>query len=348
MPTWVNLAYDRSSVNIPPLSILLPVRNEADHLPHALASLRRQTFDDWELVAVDDGSTDATPQILAAAADIDRRIRIINPVGRGLVPALNAGLSACRAPLVARMDGDDIAHPRRLELQLACLRSQPETGLVACSFRHFPRTGLKVGMLAYEAWQNSLATHETIMRDMFVESPFVHPSVMFRKEVVAAVGGYRDMGWAEDYDLWLRLAAAGVRFARLSRPLFFWRERPARATRTMAEYTAAAFRACKAHHLRRSFLAGADEVMLAGAGKEGRAWRLALDREGVAVSRWVDVDPRKIGRQLHGVPVVAADAVTPSMGRLLVTVGTRGVREELRRWATASGFREGEDFLCVT
>lgn len=335
-------------MSVPLLSILLPVRNEAEYLPQALASLRRQTYTDWELVAVDDGSTDATPQILAAAAGLDRRIRIVNSAGCGLVPALNAGLCVCRAPLVARMDGDDIAHPRRLELQLTCLRAQPEVGLVACSFRHFPRSGLKVGMLAYEAWQNSLATHEAIMRDRFVESPFVHPSVMFRKELVSAVGGYRDMGWAEDYDLWLRLAAAGVHFARLPQPLFFWRERPGRATRTMAAYTATAFRACKAHHLRRGFLAGTREVMLAGAGKEGRAWRLALDREGIGVSRWVDVDPRKVGRQLHGAPVVPADGVSPGMGKLLVTVGTRGAREELRRWATAAGFREGEGFLCVT
>lgn len=335
-------------MSVPPLSILLPVRNEAEYLPQALASIERQTFHDWELVAVDDGSTDATPRQLAAAARRDRRIRIVDPPERGLVQALNAGLSACRAPLVARMDGDDISHPRRLELQLACLRAHPEIGLVASAFRHFPRTGLKVGMRAYEVWQNSLTTHETVMCDLFVESPFVHPSVMFRKDLVTAVGGYREMGWAEDYDLWLRLAAAGVRFARLPQPLFFWRERPERATRTMAEYTAGAFRACKVHHLRRGFLDGTREVMLAGAGKEGRAWRLALEGEGIGVSRWVDVDPRKVGRQLHGAPVIPADGVSPAMGKLLVTVGTRGAREELRRWAMARGFREGEDFICVT
>ena len=332
----------------PRLSIVLPVRNEAEFLPQALASMERQTFAEWELVAVDDGSTDATPLILATASRRDPRIRVIPFAGRGLVPALNAGLSACRAPFVARMDGDDISHPRRLELQVACLESNPAVGLVTSAFRHFPRSRLRIGMLAYETWQNSLDSHEAIMRDRFVESPFVHPSVMFRKELVTGVGGYRDMGWAEDYDLWLRLAAAGVRFARLPKTLFFWRDRPGRATRNMAEYTAAAFRACKVHHLRQGFLTGVDEVVLAGAGKEGRAWRVALSGEGVAVKCWVDVDPRKIGRMLHGAPVIGADAASPAMGRLLITVGTRGAREELRRWATAVGFREGEDFLCVT
>ena len=326
----------------------MPVRNEERFLPAALASLFRQTLADWELVVVDDGSTDATPQLLADAAGRDPRVRILRPAQRGLVPALNAGLLACRAPLVARMDGDDVSHPRRLELQAAFLANNPEVGLVACRFRHFPRRHLRVGMLAYEAWQNSLLSHELILRDLYVESPFVHPSVMFRNDVVAGIGGYIDRGWAEDYDLWLRLAAAGVHFARLPETLFCWRDRPERATRTMAAYTREAFRACKAHHLRRGFLHGVERVILAGAGQEGRAWQRALAAEGMAVACWVDVDPRKVGQILHGAPVLPADGVRPDDGKLLITVGTRGARDGVRAWAVGAGFREGEDFLCVT
>ncbi|HYS44172.1 MAG TPA: glycosyltransferase family 2 protein, partial [Geobacteraceae bacterium] len=85
----------------PPVSILLPVRDEEQLLPAALASLNRQTMTDWELVCVDDGSSDATPSILAEAARRDRRIRLVQTAGKGLVAALNAGLGACRAPLVA-------------------------------------------------------------------------------------------------------------------------------------------------------------------------------------------------------------------------------------------------------
>lgn len=332
----------------PRVSILLPVRNGERFLPFALGSMFCQTFTDWELIAVDDGSSDATPAILAEAASRDTRIRVSVAPERGLVPALNAGLAACRSPLVARMDSDDISHPRRLELQVATMEADPALGLVATSFRHFPRRHVRVGMLAYEAWQNSLTSHEAILRDLFVESPFVHPSVMFRKREVEKLGGYRDMGWAEDYDLWLRLAAAGVRFARLPQTLFFWRDRPERATRTMAEYTAPAFRACKTHHLKEGFLKGETCVTLAGAGLEGRGWRRTLEEEGIRVVRWVDVDPRKIGRTLHNAPVVAPDKMTPGNGKMLITVGTRGARDDVRSWAVQAGFREGENFLCVT
>ncbi len=331
----------------PRASILLPVRNEERFLPAALASLFRQSCSDWELVAVDDGSTDSTPAILAAAA-ADRRVRVIPSPGRGIVAALNAGLAACRAPLVARMDGDDICHPRRLEAQLAHLAADEGCGLVACATRHFPRHGLGRGMLAYEAWQNALTEHEEIMRDLFVESPFAHPSVVFRKEGVAAAGGYREMGWAEDYDLWLRLAAAGTRFARLPHIHFFWRDHPLRATRTTAHCSARAFRACKVHHLQHGFLRGVHEVTLAGAGVEGRAWRQALLAVEIGVALWIDIDPRKIGRTLHGAPVVARDPFPRVQGKLLLTVGVGSARAELREWAKRGGLAEGTDFLCVT
>jgi glycosyltransferase involved in cell wall biosynthesis len=133
----------------------------------------------WELVAVDDFSTDGTRAILAQASRRDSRVRVLPSPGRGLVAALNAGLAECRTPLVARMDGDDISHPRRLELQVALLDAEPGVGLVASAFRHFPRHQIGKGMLAYESRQNGLTTHDEILFDMFVESPFVHPSVMF-------------------------------------------------------------------------------------------------------------------------------------------------------------------------
>jgi glycosyltransferase involved in cell wall biosynthesis len=325
----------------------MPVRDEQAFLPAALRSLARQTLRSWELVAVDDGSSDATPSILADAARHDSRIRVVRRDGGGLVAALNAGLAECCAPLLARMDGDDICHPRRLELQAAYLQAHPDTGLVACAFRHFPRTGLKQGMLAYEQWQNTLASHELIMNDLFVESPFVHPSVMARRTAIDSAGGYRDSGWAEDYDLWLRLARSGTRFARLPQTLFFWRDHPGRATRTMDEYSADAFRACKLCHLREGFLKGVDSVTIAGAGLEGRAWQRLLSRVGISVSAWVDVDPRKIGRSLHGAPVIPTGQLQAQRGRILVAIGVRGARQQFRAVAVSLALKEGMDFVCV-
>ncbi|OGU16024.1 MAG: glycosyl transferase [Geobacteraceae bacterium GWC2_53_11] len=332
---------------MPSISILMPVRNEERYLQATLDSLYRQTCKEWELVAVDDGSCDQTPAILAHAAQKDRRVKLIRREGGGLVAALNAGLEHCRAPLLARIDGDDICHPRRLELQAAWLVAHPETGLIASNFRHFPRTGLKQGMIDYEVWQNGLTEHDLVIRDLFVESPFVHPSIMTRRSLMTEMGGYQDNNWPEDYDLWLRMAAAGVQFSRLTQPLLFWRDHPERATRTMDEYATDAFRSCKCHYLIRSFLHSCSDVVIAGAGQEARAWQRLLTAADVTVSSWLDVDPRKIGRILHNAPVISPDQLRLDGRKMLVAIGVRGAREQFRKVAEKSGWQEGVDFVCV-
>jgi glycosyltransferase involved in cell wall biosynthesis len=325
----------------------MPLRNEERHLQAALDSLYRQSMTDWELVAVDDGSDDGTPRILDAAAALDSRVRVIRLKRGGLVAALNAGFWECRAPLLARMDGDDVCHPRRLEMQAAYLDAHPGTGLVACNFRHFPRNGLKQGMIAYENWQNALELHELIIRELFVESPFVHPSIMTRRTILEQYGGYTELVGPEDYDLWLRMAAGGIHFARLPQTLFFWRDHPERATRTMDEYSSNAFRSCKLHHLRQGFLKDIDEVVIAGAGLEARAWQRLLAKVGIRVSHWLDVDPRKIGRSLHGAPVTRPEELILGGRRMIAAIGVRGAREQFRSVSEKLGWREGIDFISV-
>lgn len=331
----------------PRVSVLMPVRNEERYLRAALDSLFRQTFADWELIAVDDGSSDGTAAILTEAARRDHRVKVIRRAGGGLTAALNTGLAACHAPLLARLDGDDICHPRRLELQAAYLDEHPDIGLVACTFRHFPRSGIKQGMIEYEAWQNSLSDHTRIIGDLFVESPFVHPGIMTRRTVMEKLGGYQDRGWPEDYDLWLRMAAAGVRFARLPQTLLFWRDHPERATRTMDEYASHAFRACKCHHLMNGFLHCSSEVVIAGAGQEARAWRRLLATAGVTVSTWLDVDPKKIGRILHNAPVINPEELHLNGRKMIVAIGVRGARDQFRKVAERKGWQEGMDFVCI-
>ena len=333
--------------DLPKVSILMPVRNEERYLQAALNSLYAQTLSDWELVVVDDSSSDSTPRILSAAAEKDKRVHVIRQEGGGLVAALNTGLDKCRAPLLARMDGDDISHPRRLAEQAACLQANPDTGLIACSFRHFPRTSLKQGMFDYEIWQNSLQNHDLILRDLFVESPFVHPGIMTRRTILQQLGGYRDCGWAEDYDLWLRMSAAGIHFMRLPDILFFWRDHPERATRTMDEYSSNAFRSCKLHHLRHGFLKSCSEVVMAGAGIEARAWQRLLAEDGIRVSHWLDVDPRKIGRTLHGAPVSLPQELDLAGRKMLAAIGVRGARDQFRSLANRLGWQEGMDFVTV-
>jgi len=332
----------------PAVSILMPAYNASPYLEEALVSVQAQEREDWELVAVDDGSTDETPALLRKAAASDPRIRPLFLPHRGLVPALNAGLAACRAPLIARMDSDDRMHPARLSRQVAFLAAHPEVDLVGCLIECFPRAQIQEGLARYEEWLNSLVSHEEILRDLFVESPFAHPSVLFRKERVTQLGGYRDCGWAEDYDLWLRLHQAGARFAKVPEVLHFWRDRPERLTRTAEEYSLRNFRRLKIHYLCQGILREPGPVLIWGAGRGGKAWSACLQEDGIETAGFVDIDPKKIGRTRRGRPVIAPEDLPPA-GSLpvLVTVGVKGARELIRAALHARGYQELRDFVCV-
>ena len=334
----------------PTVSVLLPVRNGGRWLGAGLASLARQSLPTFEIIAVDDGSDDGSGALLDAWAAQDPRLTVVHQPAEGLVAALNRGLEHCRAPLVARMDADDISHPRRLELQAARFTSRAEVGVVSCLVRHFPWRSVATGFRLYEEWLNSLVTHDEIKRGRFIESPVAHPSVMIRRAVLTGIGGWRDPGWAEDYDLWLRCFEAGVVFDKIERPLFFWREHGERLTRTDTRYSVPSFLRCKAHYLARGPLASSSRVILWGAGQTGRRLSKFLIDEGAAIAAVVDIDPRKIGGTLRGIEVIAPDALPAHLDDgtvVLAAVASRGARDLIRARLVELGLEEGHTFWCV-
>ena len=336
----------------PAVSILLPVFNAGATLSRTLASLQAQTFSDWELIAVDDGSTDASPRLLAAAADADPRIHVLSQPHRGIVAALNAGLTDTRAPLIARMDADDECLPERLARQTAWLATHPEIGVCATQVRFGGNASRSCGYALHVEWTNGLVAPEAIALNRFVESPMAHPSVMFRRELVERLGGYHDdPAWPEDYELWLRWMDAGVRFGKVPEALVVWHDPPGRLSRTHLRYAVEAFYACKCHYLarwlRREIEPGRP-LFLRGAGRPTRRRFASLVAEGVELAGYVDVDPRKIGGRAAGLPVLAPTALPPAAECfIIVGVGTRGAREIIRRELLAQNRCEGRDFLLA-
>ena len=333
---------------MPRVSVLLPARNAATTVRAAVASILRQTERDLGLVCVDDGSTDATAEILEALAARDRRVSVVRGPGEGIARALNRGLSRCDAEIVARMDADDLARPDRLALQRAALAADAALAAVGSRVALFPRAAVRAGMARYAAWLNALVTPDLVARDLLVEAPLVHPASAIRRETLARVGGWRDGPFPEDYDLWLRLSAAGGRLTNIAAPLLRWRESPGRLTRTDPRYALERHVALKCAFLARHALAGRREVALWGAGETGRAFADALGAEGVRVALFVEVDRKKIGRTVRGAPVVSYEEVHRARGLpLLVAVGAPGARDLIRAELARVGFREPDEFRCV-
>ena len=327
----------------------MPCFNRENTLEETLESIRTQTLEDFEVLAVDDGSTDGTAAILKMWQQEDPRFCFLPLSHAGIIPALNYGLSAARSDLIARMDADDRMHPDRLEKQAAYLDAHPEVDLVSSFVAGFPADKLRGGFQRYIEWLNSLASHAEICREIFVESPLCHPSVTFRKQVVTGLGGYQEHGWAEDYDLWLRMFLAGCTFAKIEETLLEWREHPHRLTRTDSRYSLENFIRAKAHYLAIGPLAERESVIIWGAGMHGRRLSKHLMRAGVHIRAFVDIDPKKIGRTRRGRPIISRDDLPSHLEStprptLLAAVGASGARELIRSQLNELDLVEGRDW----
>lgn len=334
----------------PIVSVLLPYRNAEDTLEEALASVLQETSIELELIAVDDGSTDAGPAIVERLRLADPRVvPLENPSPGGIARALNRGLEVARGAFIARMDADDISLPRRLELQASALAHDCRLGVVGAQVELFPEGAAGEGMQRYIAWQNALLTPEDHAREIFVEAPLCHPSVMIRRTALDEVGGFREGPWPEDYDLWLRLDACGHQFAKVPEVLFRWRQRRASATFSDPRYSLARFTETRGFYLAPRLLAKGRPVAIWGAGKTGRRLAREIASHGAKPELFIDIDPRKIGRTAQGAPIKPPDALVLGHNTIVVAVGARGARELIRAHLRDAGFREGMDFdfICA-
>jgi len=331
----------------PAISVLLPCRDAVPHLAACIESLRAQTVRRVGVLAIDDGSKDGTLDILDEWAAEDSRVRI-EAGGRGLVGALQTATELARAPLIARMDADDIANARRFEEQAAWLAAHPDVAACGTGVELFPRSAIGSGYRRYEAWINSLETPDDVNRDLLVECPVAHPALMVRSSALKSVGGYRDMGWPEDYDLVLRIHAAGMRIGNVPETLLRWRVTPGRLSLRSSVYSPSAFRLCKVHFLRENLLPSNRPLVVWGAGRVGKPLARDLAASGVQPAALVDLDPRKIGQEIHGAPVIRPEELPSIAGAyVLGAVGSPGAREDIRHALRTMGRNELEDFRMV-
>jgi glycosyltransferase involved in cell wall biosynthesis len=347
---------------MPPLvSVLLPYRQAADTVEAALESVLAERDVDLEVIAADDGSTDDGPARVERLAARDARIVTLATGGVGIARALTAAAAAARGELLARMDGDDLSVGGRLARQADALLRDPGLAVVGVRVEAFADGPVGEGMQRYVAWLNAIVTPEDHAREIFVESPLCHPSVTIRRSAFASVGGFRDTRWAEDYDLWLRLDAAGHRMAKIPELGLRWRHRPGRATFADPRYAIRRFIDAKGHYLAarlRGDPAGrlpgqprwppGRPVAVWGAGKTGRRMAAALARNGVRAELFIDIDPRKIGRVAQGAPIVDPSRLERGRFTVVVAVGARGARALIREHLDAAGFVEGEDYVCAS
>jgi glycosyltransferase involved in cell wall biosynthesis len=326
----------------------MPIRNVASTLREAMDSINTQSFTDFELVVINDHSKDQSTSVFQDFAD--PRFRIFKNPGMGLVDALNFGAGNCRTDWIVRMDGDDIMHTKRLEYLWHAVSHSPELDLVANRVELFSLKPQKNGYVEYMRWQNNVLTQREIDLNIYVEAPFAHPGVMFKKSTFDLLGGYREGDFPEDYELWLRMHEHGARMVKIPETLLYWRDSPHRLSRNHSSYRRSAFDKLRAKFLARDQrLRHGRPVVFWGAGRKTRKRSQLLIDQGIRPSAWVDIDPKKIGNRINQIKVVDPYWLRQHDPRpfVLIYVANHGAREEISDMLEAFGYRAGEDYLAV-
>ena len=268
---------------MPRVSVLLPVRNGLPWLGEALDSLARQTLSDFEIIVLEDGSTDGTAELLAGWPD--DRLRVIRTGGVGIAAALNVGLGMARASLIARQDADDISSPERLEAQVDCLTAGTDLGLVASVADYIDSRGDTVDndwVRTIRRQHDVAVTPDQIRNLMPLTCCITHGSVMARTGLLRAAGGYRQaMAPAEDYDLWLRLLPRTL-MTKLAQPLYRYRVHDAQVSVRAKQQQLAQTLLAKFAYVRRLFpqVPSPGRLIVVGTGRGASCYRLLASTHG--------------------------------------------------------------------
>ena len=336
---------------LPHISVILPVWNAAATLRAAVDSLEADSIRGVEVIAVNDGSTDGSAELLDDMTRSREWLRVLHAPHRGIAPALNTGLAAASGAFIARMDADDRSLPGRLERQRRFLLEHRSIGLVSGRVRFGGDPRRARGYAHYVSWINNLRDPDDIAAMRFVESPFAHPAVMFRANLVRLHGGYRDGAFPEDYELWLRWMDQGVRMASIPAEVLVWSDPPDRLSRTDSRYSIDAFYMMKAEYIARwaaQRVRGWPQVYFWGAGRTTRKRAKYLIARGAEVKAWVDIDPKKIGHRVWGAPVIAPeDLPAPGDCFIFPFVGSRSARRDIMHWLEGRGYVLERDYVPV-
>lgn len=334
-------------MNPPVISVVLPFKNSAPYLLRALQSISMQSYTDYEVVLVNNNSSDSSSSIAAKYSASDSRFRCISTPGT-LVDALNSGLETAKGKWIARFDSDDICHRDRLLCQLKAAEEHGEKTVVTCRVRSFPSIDVSSGYRAYEGWINSSTEPREIERNLFVESPVPHPTAFYSRRSVLDAGGYMELGLPEDYELWLRLWSGGFSFYRVPRVLLAWRERADRFSRVSKVYSLSAFYRLKAMYLKHVPCLRGRRVYIAGTGQCARRLSGYLLREGFMIEAFLSPETSLRREILKGVQVISINQWTPEKGiPVLGASREQGAREKMRVFFDSIGMENMKDYvLC--
>lgn len=279
------------------VSILLPFHNAAPWITETIQSIQQQSFENWEVIAIDDFSTDDSLSILQVVAQDDSRIQIHQNTERGIIPALQHGLSKVTGMFLTRMDADDLMPENRLQLMVDAMNSQPEKSVVTGKVTYFSDVAVSEGYLSYEAWLNERVENGDHFDHTYRECVVASPNWLARTKEIIDSTIFSELKYPEDYDMTFRWLKKGFTIHGIAETTLLWREHPDRTSRNSDVYDQASFFALKLDWF--SKLHNTDSIAVLGAGAKGKLTAHFLLKRNIDFN-WYDLDWKKHGAPIYG------------------------------------------------
>ncbi len=301
---------------MPMLSIIMPYKNAEQWIEETLQSIISQSFTDWELIAIDDHSTDSTRSILEKHSHEDERIKTVSNPGNGIIPALQEGLDRSNGTYITRMDADDMMPAGRLETMVNKIASSKSKTIITGKVHYFSDKEISSGYKKYQNWLNERVEQEDHFKHLYRECVIASPNWIARKQDLIDAMIFDKLEYPEDYSMVFLWFANGFEIASLSEVTLHWREHPKRTSRNSEVYDQKSFFHLKLKWFEQLNLSKATSVGVFGAGKKGK---LVIDQlhDKVQLS-WYDLNHDQYNTKVSGYDIQTPNKVDDDL--LLIAV----------------------------
>ena len=327
------------------ISIIMPFQDTERYLPECIASIIAQSYTHWELIAVNDHSSDHSFEVLADYAKRDARIRVINSKAENILSALQTGYKVCTGSIIGRMDSDDIMHPQKLELLALKLIASPSKSIVAGSVKYFTDNGeIGDGFLKYASWLNEIASSGTYWFEIYRECVIPSCCWLMKTEEFDLVGAFDGKTYPEDYDFCFRLYIRGYAVVGLTDQLHLWRDRNDRASRTKEQYADNRFLSLKAKYFRELDYDSTRSLIIWGAGRNGKDLAKQFSELGLHF-QWISDNDKKIGKHIYEIEILPTKILmTGGDKQVIIAISNESEKQVIKNRLDSIGFKPSQDY----
>jgi glycosyltransferase involved in cell wall biosynthesis len=327
------------------ISILMPVKNAAPFLKECLNSILNQAIRDWELLAVDDGSSDASGSILEAFARQDKRIKKFINHGQGIIPALNTAFKESKGQFITRMDADDKMPSQKLLRLKQELELHGPRNLTTGKVQYFSEHHLGDGYRQYQNWLNGLIDSDNHFQHIYKECVIPSPCWMVYREDLESCGAFTLNSYPEDYDLCFRFYQAGLKVKGIDQILHLWRDHPERTSRTDPNYSDVHFFELKMDYFLKLEYQSYRPLVLWGTGRKGKKLAKILQRKNIPF-HWITNNSKKIGHVIYNSLVESsADLSKLIRPQIILAIAAPEAIEQIQFSLHHQNLELGEDYF---